>query len=87
MNVGDRCEVAPGGRRGTVTFLGEVEELAPGYWVGVRFDEPVGRGDGSVKGRQIFECEARYGAFVRPKRIEVGDFPERDLLDESDDEM
>jgi hypothetical protein len=25
MTVGNRCEVAPGGRRGTVMYLGEIE--------------------------------------------------------------
>jgi len=33
MKVGDRCECMPGSRRGTVVYIGEVEGLAPGYWV------------------------------------------------------
>lgn len=57
INVGDRCEVMPGARRGTVMYVGEVEGLSKGgHWVGVKFDEPVGKSDGSVKGTQIFEC-------------------------------
>ncbi|KAG5190236.1 putative tubulin-specific chaperone B [Tribonema minus] len=85
MKVGDRCEVSPGGRRGAVMFLGEVEGMAPGYWVGVRFDEPVGRGNGTVKGKQIFVTEEKHASFIRPKNVAVGDYPEKDLLDELDD--
>lgn len=55
--------------------------------VGVKFDEPLGSNDGTVKGVKIFDCEAGYGAFVRGKNVSVGDYPERDILDEvSDDE-
>lgn len=84
MQVGDRCEVTPGGRRGVVMFLGEIPELREGYYVGVKFDEPVGRADGTVRGRAVFECEANYGGFIRPRNVQVGDFPERDLFDELD---
>jgi tubulin-folding cofactor B len=34
VKLGDRCEVKPGGRRGTVRYIGEIEEIsAGGYWV------------------------------------------------------
>lgn len=33
ITVGSRCEVAPGGRRGEVAFVGLVPALAAGYWV------------------------------------------------------
>jgi len=46
IKVGDRCEVNPGGRRGEVMFVGTVESLNLGFWVGVALDEPVGLGDG-----------------------------------------
>ncbi|KAF1790644.1 CAP Gly-rich domain [Phytophthora cactorum] len=91
MKVGDRCEVQPGGRRGQVQYLGEIPEIAPGYWVGVQFDEPVGKGDGSVKGATYFKCEDKYGGFVRPHNVAVGDFPMldpfADLSDSDDDEL
>ena len=56
--------------------------------MGVCFDEPAGLTDGSVKGVRYFECPGEnYGSFVRGKNLSVGDFPERDLLDdESEDE-
>jgi len=97
MKVGDRCEVSPGGRRGEVKFIGEVpfeltEKQKPtlgGYWVGVQYDEPVGKNDGTFKGHRVFECPQGFGGFVRPKLVTVGDFPEIDLMDmdSSDDEL
>jgi len=84
MAVGNRCEVNPGGRRGEVMYLGPVSEIAPGHWVGVKFDEPLGKNDGSVKGKRYFQCANRYGGFIRPMNLQVGDFPEKDLFDDSD---
>mmetsp|Transcript_24670 Transcript_24670/g.36350 ORF Transcript_24670/g.36350 Transcript_24670/m.36350 type:complete len:290 (+) Transcript_24670:72-941(+) len=81
ITVGNRCQVMPGKRRGSVQFIGEVEQLSEGYWVGVKFDEPCGLTNGTVKGVRYFDCEENYGSFVRGKNVTVGDFPERDLLD------
>lgn len=49
VQVGMRCSCEPGDRRGEVMFVGKVEELPLGYWVGVKYDEPLGKNDGSVK--------------------------------------
>jgi len=86
MNVGDRCEVS-GGRRGEVKYLGKCV-LGMGFWVGVAYDEPVGKNDGSVRGTRYFEADEKYGGMVRPNLVEVGDYPEEDLFsDSSDDEI
>mmetsp|Transcript_30596 Transcript_30596/g.90697 ORF Transcript_30596/g.90697 Transcript_30596/m.90697 type:complete len:274 (+) Transcript_30596:177-998(+) len=75
ISVGQRCKVEPGDRRGEVCYVGRVEGLPPGYWVGLRYDEPLGKNDGAVKGKRYFDAPAGYGAFVRPDKVEVGEFP------------
>lgn len=84
IQVGARCQVDPGERRGQVRFVGSVEGLAAGAWVGVAFDEPMGKHDGSVAGVRYFDCPAGFGAFLRPDKVQVGDFPERDPFAEDD---
>lgn len=49
MVINSRCKVtvqnAPH-RLGTVMYTGEVEGLG-GIWIGVKYDEPLGKNDGS----------------------------------------
>lgn len=92
IEVGMRCEVRPGNRRGSVAFVGEIDKLGSGgYWIGIVYDEPVGKTDGSIDGKRYFETPgSMYGGFARGKNVTVGDFPERDVMDEleeSDDEL
>ncbi|KAI8324472.1 hypothetical protein GQ54DRAFT_64852 [Martensiomyces pterosporus] len=90
IQAGQRCEVnLTGGeyrKRGTVRFVGKTG-FRPGYWVGVEYDEPVGKNDGSVDGQVYFMCAMGHGAFVRPDRVAVGDFPEEDLFESDLEEM
>lgn len=87
---------APGGdgdreddRRGEVRFLGAIPELpGPGVWVGLALDEPTGRNDGCAPGgKRYFEAGRNCGVFVRPERVEVGDFPVLDELGEDMEEI
>jgi tubulin-folding cofactor B len=87
IKVGMRCEADPGARRGVVGFVGDTKGLLPpGFWVGVKFDEPVGKSNGTVKGVQIFDVPAKYGGFVRSSNVKVGDYPEKDLFGSSDED-
>ncbi|GFP84609.1 tubulin-folding cofactor b [Phtheirospermum japonicum] len=82
--VGDRCQVEPGEKRGVVKFVGRAETLAPGFWVGIQYDEPLGKHDGMVKGKRYFDCPPLCGGMVRPDKVKVGDFPERDPFEEDE---
>jgi tubulin-folding cofactor B len=83
--LSSRCQVSPGGRRGAVRWTGKLENK-PGWWIGVELDEPVGQNDGSLDGVRYFSTDAKRGSFVRGPNLQVGDFPERDLLDDDSDD-
>eukprot|EP01065_Artemidia_motanka_P006563 TRINITY_DN1321_c11_g1_i1.p1 TRINITY_DN1321_c11_g1~~TRINITY_DN1321_c11_g1_i1.p1 ORF type:complete len:278 (+),score=126.29 TRINITY_DN1321_c11_g1_i1:50-835(+) len=82
ISAGDRCLVFPGDRKATVRYVGKIPELKPGWWVGVEFDEPVGKNDGTAKGKRYFECRPKYGGFCPPDKVTVGDFPADSFEDE-----
>lgn len=85
MILGSRCQVTlPGAARrlGAVRYAGKVDGLN-GYWVGIQYDEPLGKNNGSVNGQKYFECPQNYGSFVKPQYVVCGDFPEEEYdLDE-----
>ncbi|XP_052179888.1 tubulin-folding cofactor B-like [Diospyros lotus] len=84
IKVGDRCQVEPGEKRGVVKFVGRAETLGPGFWIGIQYDEPLGKHDGMVKGTRYFDCPPLHGAVVRPDKVKVGDYPERDPFEEDE---
>ena len=85
--VGERCQVAPGERRGRVAYVGKIVEVGPGWWIGVVLDEPLGQNEGRFGDKLYFETPGpKYGCVARGKNVQVGDFPERDWLEDSDDE-
>lgn len=84
IKIGDRCLVEPGERRGTVKFVGRAETLAPGFWIGIKYDEPLGKHDGTVKGKRYFDCPPLHGAMVRPDKVKVGDYLEQDPFEEDE---
>ncbi|KAI3936404.1 hypothetical protein MKW98_000678 [Papaver atlanticum] len=84
IKVGDRCEVEPGEKRGVVKFVGRAENIQPGFWIGVQYDEPLGKHDGMVRGKRYFTCPSLHGAMVRPEKVKVGDYPEKDPFEEDE---
>lgn len=86
IKVNDRVKVYPGDKRGCVRYVGKsLEGLPAGWWIGVEYDEPVGKNDGSVKGNIYFSCAPKYGGFVRVSNVTVGDFPPLGIDDEEDE--
>eukprot|EP00983_Pelagomonas_calceolata_P091960 1157613-Pelagomonas_calceolata.AAC.9 len=51
-------------------FVGrDVAGLPLGWWVGVKYDEPLGKSDGAAGGQRYFQCSPGYGGFVRPDKV------------------
>jgi dynactin 1 len=65
-------EVAAG--RGVVRFVGNTS-FAPGRWVGIELNAPLGKNDGSVKGIGYFSCAPNHGVFVRPSQVKIESLP------------
>ncbi|KAI5302957.1 hypothetical protein KEM55_000788 [Ascosphaera atra] len=92
--------VLPHLRRGTIRYVGPVPtipssfskllaentELPPPLWVGIELDEPTGKNDGTVGGKRYFECLQNRGVFVKPDKVEVGDWAVLGL-DDLDEDM
>jgi tubulin-folding cofactor B len=87
IDIGSRCLLGDGIRRGEVVFVGMVKELGYGFFVGVKLDEPMGDTNGEVKGKKYFTCQSNYGIFVRPNYVTVGDYPPEDIFNEAEDEI
>lgn len=90
IEAGKRCRVgADDLRRGMVKYVGEVKEIPGGLgpWVGVHLDEPVGKNDGRIKETRYWgeESALKHGVFVRPERVEVGDYPVMDDLEDMEE--
>ncbi len=90
IEVGKRCRVGTDdSRRGEVMYVGEVAQIPGGHgkWIGVKLDEPVGKNDGSIGGKRYWgkDGDSRFGVFVRPERVEVGEWPPIDDLDDMEE--
>lgn len=71
FSIGDTVTVR--GSRAVVRFIGEVKlqrRETQGIYVGVAFDAPVGKNDGTIDGVSYFKCPQRHGLFVRPRLVE-----------------
>uniref|UniRef100_A0A803TR61 Kinesin family member 13A n=1 Tax=Anolis carolinensis TaxID=28377 RepID=A0A803TR61_ANOCA len=53
-------------KTGIVRYVGPVD-FSTSTWVGVELHFPVGKHDGTVKGREYFRCKPQHGVFVRPE--------------------
>ncbi|KAI6653197.1 CAP-Gly domain-containing linker protein 4-like [Oopsacas minuta] len=64
-----------GGKKGVIRFIGDVK-FQTGQWVGVEYNEAIGKNDGSVDGIRYFRCKPNYGVFVTPSKIFRDDIPQ-----------
>ncbi|KDQ19417.1 hypothetical protein BOTBODRAFT_153331 [Botryobasidium botryosum FD-172 SS1] len=90
IQVGSRCEVQIAEdtmkKRGVVRYVGRTKFGKAGItWVGVEYDEPVGKHDGVVQNERYFTCPPLHGAFVRAAHVKVGDFPPIDVFAEEEE--
>ncbi|GBG27735.1 Protein kinase, putative [Hondaea fermentalgiana] len=69
---------------GVVRFMGRTG-FARGIWVGIELDEPLGKNDGTVKGKRYFTCAESHGVFVQPQNVLVvarsGEVPAWELFE------
>ncbi|VDN93244.1 unnamed protein product [Brugia pahangi] len=65
--IGDRCQI--GGRVGNIVYIGPAR-FAPGEWIGIVLDQPLGKNDGSVDGHRYFSCEPKHGLFCKASKLE-----------------
>uniref|UniRef100_A0AC34FLF3 CAP-Gly domain-containing protein n=1 Tax=Panagrolaimus sp. ES5 TaxID=591445 RepID=A0AC34FLF3_9BILA len=65
-------------KHGKIEFIGETAFKPDCIWIGVSYDEAVGKNDGSVDGHRYFTTKPNHGAFIRPINV----FPEPDEVNE-----
>ena len=70
FNLGDRVKTK-GGLNGAIRYIGKVESLPKGYFLGIQLDEEKGKNDGEVKGIRIFTCKSNYGMVLRPDDVSL----------------
>ena len=54
IQVGNRCLLGDGTRRGEVKYVGKVKDYGYGFFIGVALDEPMGDNNGTYKGKKYF---------------------------------
>ena len=77
LQVGDRVRLGKSSL-GTARYVGPVS-YANGLFVGVELDAPTGKNDGTVKGKQYFQCAPKHGAFARLDQVKPGGPPAASL--------
>jgi tubulin-folding cofactor B len=82
MQVGQRCQLE-NGARGEIRFIGRALEVGYGYFIGIELDEPTPQGgDGTLEGMHYFFSTPGKAIFIRPNKVEVGEFPKIEANDE-----
>ena len=51
------------GMKATIRYLGDYH-LKPGVWIGLELDKPKGKNNGTIRGKEYFQCEPNCGLFI-----------------------
>lgn len=57
-------------KAGILRYLGPVD-FETGTWAGIELFHPLGKNDGTVRGREYFRCQHPYGLFVPVHKVET----------------
>lgn len=68
FNLGERV-LLDGKTKAQVAYFGPVGFSHDDDWVGIVFEEPVGKHNGTVAGTEYFKCDTLHGIFVRSHRL------------------
>ena len=55
--------------------------------MGVQYDEPVGKNDGSVKGQRYFSCDNGHGVFRRQSAVEFNEWKTPDGAEQKEEQL
>lgn len=72
FNKGERV-LLDGKSKAQVAYFGPVHFSHDDDWVGIVFEEPVGKHNGTVAGTEYFKCDSMHGLFVRSHRLQRTD--------------
>ena len=79
FRIGDRVivtltkkppNVSANGNKATVHYVGTVH-FASGTWIGVSYDDPIGKHNGTIDTKDYFQTKEKHGAFVRPDCVHL----------------
>ncbi|XP_046861896.1 CAP-Gly domain-containing linker protein 4-like [Xenia sp. Carnegie-2017] len=69
LKIGDHVIVG-GTKMGILRYCGSTD-FAKGQWAGVELNDPVGKNDGSVGGKNYFHCKPKHGLFCPVSKISI----------------
>lgn len=72
FNSGERV-LLDGKIKAQVAYFGPVHFSHDDDWVGIVFEEAVGKHNGTVAGTEYFKCDSMHGLFVRSHRLQRTD--------------
>ncbi|XP_054266606.1 kinesin-like protein KIF13A isoform X4 [Macrosteles quadrilineatus] len=68
VTTGESVLIRPSNTSGVIAFVGPTQ-FAPGTWIGVDLDAPMGKHDGTVQGVRYFEARPKHGIFVKANKL------------------